>query len=1200
MSLRGANYRPNRPRAHGPNPLTKGPLVSRPVPRRKQPRRVRTPLRLETLEDRLAPAVAHVAVIGDYGMASNQERDVSNLVHSWNPDSILTVGDNNYYTGSAATIDANIGQYYHDYIGNYTGSYGAGSPTNRFFPVLGNHDWATRTGSPALPTPYLNYFTLPGNERYYTFTQGPIQFFALDSGDKSGTITDGFDPDGYTSTSVQAQWLQAQLAASTAPWKIVYSHHYPYGSGHDGNDTYMQWPFKEWGASAVLTGHAHIYERLSVGGLPYFIDGLGGESIDTFSSTIQPGSQVRYNGDYGAMRIDATDTQIQFQFVTRTGQVIDTYTLQTSSTLPTVTVSATDATAAEPGSDTGIITVTRTGSTAAALTVNLSAGGSAGNGVDFATIANTVTIPAGSATATIRVTPIDDTLAEGSETVTLSVAASAGYNIGSANVATVTILDNDSTNGTLVPAGSAWKYLDNGSDQGTAWRTPTFNDSTWKTGSAELGYGDGNEATVVGYGPIASLKYITTYFRKAFTVNNPAAITSLMLRLVRDDGAVVYLNGVEVYRNNMGTGAVAYNTLAPLSLGGSDETSWLQAALSPANLVAGTNVLAVEIHQASPDSSDISFNLELLASINSVSVAAPSPPDLIDASDSGLDEDDNITSVTAPTFTGTATAGTTVKLYSDGVLVGSAVATDGVYTITSSAVPNGTHSITATATDSAGNSSVPSGGLSVVVDTVRPTADVTDVSPDPRSTSVSSISINFGERVANLDLADLKLSLNGGANLLTASQTLVTADNVTWTIGNLAGITGAVGTYALTLTAANSGITDVAGNALTGDASDTWQVSTSQPSAPLIIDNGAPGTATVGTWSFVSGSGFRSDYLTATAGTGSKYATWTFSNLTPGLYRVSATWLPAGTRASNAPFTVLQGSAVLGTVAVNQQVAPGDFTESGVGWKDLGGPYQVSGGSLTIRLTNQANGVVVADGIRIERLSPELAGDGARQAADPTLLTEADLDAIVVAAVDRWATALGPLLKRPNVTVADLPAGYLGAEGTSGILIDRDADGRGWFVDPTPGDDREFLPAASAGTLPAGPDSPAAGRFDLLTVVLHEFGHALGLPDGDAVGVMAESLSPGERRLIDNDAAGLSVLRPFVAARLDRPSVDATRSQGSPATRREPAVARTSSRSDSILMQPDEAATGFGVLEVVGTDTDAFNLYGGRPRRRRA
>src|SRR4051812_27506966 len=115
----------------------------------------KTRLRLEFLESRLTPASTHFAVIGDYGTGLQPEADVSALIHGWSPDYVLTVGDNNYENGSAATIDSNIGQDYHDYIGNYVGGFGAGSPTNRFFPTLGNHDWITRSGTPALPTPYL-------------------------------------------------------------------------------------------------------------------------------------------------------------------------------------------------------------------------------------------------------------------------------------------------------------------------------------------------------------------------------------------------------------------------------------------------------------------------------------------------------------------------------------------------------------------------------------------------------------------------------------------------------------------------------------------------------------------------------------------------------------------------------------------------------------------------------------------------------------------------------------------------------------------------------------------------------------------------------------------------------------------------------------------------------------------------------------
>ena len=172
----------------------------------------------------------------------------------------------------------------------------------------------------------------------------------------------------------------------------------------------------------------------------------------------------------------------------------------------------------------------------------------------------------------------------------------------------------------LVPTGASWKYLDNGSDQGTAWRATAFNDTSWSSGPAQLGYGDGDEATVVGFGPDSSNKFITTYFRRAFSVTNAAAFNALTLRLVRDDGAVVYLNGVEVWRTNMPAGTVGFTTPASAAIAGADESTFLQTTLSPSLLVNGTNVLAVEIHQSSGTSSDISFDLQLIGSDSSPSV----------------------------------------------------------------------------------------------------------------------------------------------------------------------------------------------------------------------------------------------------------------------------------------------------------------------------------------------------------------------------------------------------------------------------------------------------------------------------------------------------------------------------------------------------------------------------------------------------
>jgi len=163
----------------------------------------------------------------------------------------------------------------------------------------------------------------------------------------------------------------------------------------------------------------------------------------------------------------------------------------------------------------------------------------------------------------------------------------------------------------LVPAGAVWKYLDTGADQGTAWRAAAFTDSGWKTGAAELGYGDGDEATLVAYGPNSTSKYTTTYFRHAFTVADPSAYGGLTLRVLRDDGAIVYLNGTEVFRTNMPTSGVAAATFASSVVLDANERTYVTASVDPARLVAGTNVLAVEIHQSDATSSDLSFNLTL-------------------------------------------------------------------------------------------------------------------------------------------------------------------------------------------------------------------------------------------------------------------------------------------------------------------------------------------------------------------------------------------------------------------------------------------------------------------------------------------------------------------------------------------------------------------------------------------------------------
>lgn len=260
------------------------------------------------------PQVLRFATIGDFGWDGVPLSDVADLVKSWDPDFLLALGDNNYDNGAASTIDRNIGKYFHEYIYNYQGSYGPGSSTQRFWAVLGNHEYVT-SGA----VPHLNYFDFPGNERYFDFVQGPVHFFAINSNSQ--------EPDGVNIQSKQAEWLKTKLELSSSPWKVVFFHHPPFSSGEHGSNAGMQWPFQNWGASAVLAGHDHTYERIVVNGFPYFVNGLGGRSLYTIRSAKVAGSAFAYNRDYGAQLIEATDRTMTFKFYNRAGEELDSYVM---------------------------------------------------------------------------------------------------------------------------------------------------------------------------------------------------------------------------------------------------------------------------------------------------------------------------------------------------------------------------------------------------------------------------------------------------------------------------------------------------------------------------------------------------------------------------------------------------------------------------------------------------------------------------------------------------------------------------------------------------------------------------------------------------------------------------------------------------------------------------------------------------------
>ncbi len=164
----------------------------------------------------------------------------------------------------------------------------------------------------------------------------------------------------------------------------------------------------------------------------------------------------------------------------------------------------------------------------------------------------------------------------------------------------------------LVGAGTVWKYLapaGAGGAPAAAWTDPGFNDAAWTSAPARIGYGGDGEVSAID---TTGGRPFTAYFRKTFSVSDPAALSAYLdLAVVRDDGAVVYLNGAEIFRDNMPAGAVSYDTAALGGVGDSNESAPARFQVARARLLAGNNTLAIEIHQSDADSADFGFDCSL-------------------------------------------------------------------------------------------------------------------------------------------------------------------------------------------------------------------------------------------------------------------------------------------------------------------------------------------------------------------------------------------------------------------------------------------------------------------------------------------------------------------------------------------------------------------------------------------------------------
>jgi hypothetical protein len=529
-------------------------------------------------------------VIGDSGTANNDAREVRDRYLEFTSDRYtdlwLMLGDNAYNSGTDTEYQAAVFDAYRTLLRQTV-----------LWPSLGNHDTVT-ADSATQSGPYFDMFSLPtqgeaggfasGTEAYYSFDFGNIHFIVLDS-----------DESGFSPTGPMMTWLENDLKRNTQPWIIAYWHHPPYSRGSKDEVRERALPILEtYGVDLVLSGHSHSYQR------SFLIDGHYGTS-DTFTdsmkkdggngrdaeayqkSEITPvphegtvyvvaGSSGRLSDvplNYpamfislnvlGSMVLDVNGNRLDAVFLDSTGAIRDYFSIVKgtgSPGLPTVTITAPDSTAAEAGLSPGSFLLSRTGSTSANLTVNYTIGGTATNGSDYQSLSGSVTIPPGSTTATITVTPNDDSAPEGNETVIATLNGNAAYTIGAPSSATVTITDNDINQAPIVSSGP---------DQTLAFPASASLDGTVRDdglpkppGAVTTKWSQVSGPGTVTFGG-ASLEDTTASFSQSGTY---------VLRLTADDGALSSSDDVKIILNPASNADLTITSLSAPSKTGAGST----------------------------------------------------------------------------------------------------------------------------------------------------------------------------------------------------------------------------------------------------------------------------------------------------------------------------------------------------------------------------------------------------------------------------------------------------------------------------------------------------------------------------------------------------------------------------------------------------------------------------------------------------
>ncbi|TJY41757.1 hypothetical protein E5161_11145 [Cohnella pontilimi] len=251
-----------------------------------------------------------LAVIGDYGDCyrnCEHEQAVADLVHSWNPDAILTVGDNSYRLGTAEEVEADQKPYWQDIA------------AGRFFPIYGNHDYGNGC-SPDSLKPSLDYFKIPA-AFVAGFGNGLVDFVNPDVNCNASSQT-GAPPaifDAYKNT--------VNESSANAKWVLVGGHQPIFSSGQAGNNLNRRWLLTP-GVDLLLQGHDHHAEHIiTPEGYNEVITGNGGQGLTPLFPPV-PSSMFRDNSEYGAVRLTVTPETLTVDYVNIPGTVVYSFTLK--------------------------------------------------------------------------------------------------------------------------------------------------------------------------------------------------------------------------------------------------------------------------------------------------------------------------------------------------------------------------------------------------------------------------------------------------------------------------------------------------------------------------------------------------------------------------------------------------------------------------------------------------------------------------------------------------------------------------------------------------------------------------------------------------------------------------------------------------------------------------------------------------------